>query len=210
MKDTTENSPPAPSDKTSPSIQRSLAQRIGFFLLNLWLIFHMVAVCASPLSVSPSSPLEQTLWESLSPYIQALYQNNGFHFFAPNPEGCNIVQYTLYYEDGSSEQGQFPHRGIWPRLLYHRHLMLSEYLGAMEGEHREMMIHDFARQVCKSHHAQKISISLLWHDLALRERILAGGTLFDDDLYQETPLGTFTWDELSTSSSKSSAVTAAE
>ena len=203
--------PPLHSEKAvSSTSQTGLLKRLGFYALNIWLIFHLLAICAAPLSVSPASPLEQSLWETMSPYVQVLYQNNGFHFFAPNPEGCNTVHYTLEYADGSSEQGSFPNRDISPRLLYHRHLMLSESLGNMRGPRREMMIHDFAYQVCKSHQAQKISLSLVWHELALQERIIAGGTLFDQDLYRETPLGTFTWDELSASSAKSSVATATE
>lgn len=207
----TTQSPALLSEKAVPDApQKGLLRRIGFYLLNIWLIFHICAVCAAPLSVSPASYLEQSLWETTSPYVQLLYQNNGFHFFAPNPEGCNTVHYAVSFEDGSTQQGMFPHRGIWPRLLYHRHLMLSNYLGASEGEFREKMIRDFAYQICKSHAAQEVSLTLVWHDLALRERIIAGGTLFDEDLYRETPLGTFTWDELSATFAKNSAAIAAE
>ncbi len=206
--------PPLLSEKAVSSVpQRSLLKRLGFYALNAAIMFHLIAVCAAPVSVSPASELEQSLWVSVAPYVQVLYQNNGFHFFAPNPEGAHTVHYTLTYEDGTTEQGQFPHRKIWPRLLYHRHLMLSESLAAMEGERREMMIRDFAYQVGKSHGAQQntqITMTLVRHDIALRERIIAGGSLFDEDLYQEMPLGTFTWADLSATSSVNSVATATE
>lgn len=206
--------PPMHSEKVAPvAPQRSLLKRIGFYALNLGIMFHLIAVCAAPVSVSPSSDLEQSLWVSVSPYVQVLYQNNGFHFFAPNPEGAHTVHYTLEYEDDATnvtKQGKFPHRGIWPRLLYHRHLMLSESLAAMEGERRETMIRDFAYQVCKSHGAKQVTLTLVRHDIALRERIMAGGSLFDEDLYQEIPLGTFTWADLSATSSVNSVATATE
>jgi len=185
-------------------------KRFGFYGANVFILFHLVAVCSSPMSVQPSSPLQQMLWYCCSPYVQVLYQNNGFHFFAPNPEGANSVVYTLEFTDGRTQEGKFPNRQIFPRLLYHRHFMLSEFLGALDGPEREMMTRAFARRLCEKHGADKISISLQWHDLALRERILAGGTLFDDDLYQVTPLGTYTWEELSASSAESLSLTSAE
>ena len=192
----------------STASERGLLKRIGFYALNLAIMFHLVAICAAPLSVSPSSELEQSLWDFTAPYVQLLYQNNGFHYFAPNPEGAHTVHYVVTYKDGKTERGLFPHRGIWPRLLYHRHLMLSENLAAMEGERRERMARDFAYQVCKSHGAERVTLSLVRHDIAMRERIIAGGSLFDEDLYQEIPLGTFTWADLSATSSVNSVATA--
>jgi len=201
--------PPLYADKpASVAPTRSWPKRLGFYALNAAIMFHLIAICAAPVSVSPASELEQSLWVSVSPYVQLLYQNNGFHFFAPNPEGAHTVIYTVAYEDGSTEQGKFPHRKIWPRLLYHRHLMLSESLASMEGERRERMIRDFAYQVCKDHEAQQVTLSLLRHEIAFRERIIAGGSLFDEDLYQEIPLGTFTWADLSATSSENSVATA--
>ncbi|MCG6157896.1 hypothetical protein [Rubinisphaera margarita] len=182
----------------------------GFVLLNLWIVFHLLAIVSAPLSVSPSSNLERGLWMTMSPYVQILYQNNGFHFFAPNPEGSNSVRYVLEFEDGRTLEGKFPNRDISPRLLYHRYFMLSETLGALGGEARERMVRDFARQLCRDYGAERATLFLEWHELARRERILAGGSLFDDDLYQVTPLGTFTWDELSKSSNANVATTSAE
>ncbi len=185
-------------------------KRVGFYGLNVLILFHLVAVCASPMSVQPSSRIQQNLWWVCSPYVQMLYQNNGFHFFAPNPEGSFSVLYEVEQADGSVKEGKFPNRQISPRLLYHRHFMLSEYLGALEGADRERMTRAFARRLCEKHKGEKISVSLQWHDLALRERILAGGTLYDQDLYQVTPLGTYTWDELSALPAEQASITSVE
>ncbi len=192
------------------SSRPGILRRIGFYALNVFILFHLVAICASPLSVQPSSPLQQNLWVAVRPYVQVLYQNNGFHFFAPNPEGANSVLYRVERPDGSLVEGKFPNRQIFPRLLYHRHFMLSEFLGAVDGEEREQMTRAFARRLMEKYEGEKIEISLEWHDLALRERIVAGGTLFDDDLYRITPLGTYTWDELSATQGGNSSLTSAE
>jgi len=182
----------------------------GFVLLNLMIVFHLFAIIAAPVSVSPSSGVEQGLWETLSPYVQLFYLNNGYHFFAPNPEGSNSVRYIVEKDDGTIVEGKFPNKQIWPRLLYHRYFMLSETLGQMEEPYAELMTRDFARQLCREYEGDRITLQLEWHDLARRERILAGGTLYDQDLYEVTPLGTFTWNELSKSSKENVANTDVE
>ena len=199
------------SDSNKPEVYRpqGLWPKVGFVVLNLWIVLHILAIIAAPVSVSPSSSVERGLWRTLAPYLQVLYQNNGFHFFAPNPEGSNSIRYVLEYEDGTLERGKFPNKQIKPRLLYHRYFMLSENLGQMNGELREIMIRDFARQLCRDAGAERITLLLEWHELALRERIMAGGSLYDEDLYEVTPLGTFTWDELSKSSKENVATTSA-
>ncbi|MCA8986292.1 MAG: hypothetical protein KDA78_01535 [Planctomycetaceae bacterium] len=188
--------------------QRGLLPKVGFVILNCWIIFHLFGIIAAPVSISPSSNLERGIWETLSPYIQLLYQNNGFHFFAPNPEGSNSVRYIVEHDDGTKTEGKFPNREIWPRLLYHRYFMLSENLGQMDPELQPIMARDFARQLCREHQGEKITLQLEWHELARRERILAGGSLYDEDLYVITPLGTFTWEELTNPSNEDVTTTA--
>ena len=55
------------------------------------------------------------------------FLNHGYRFFAPNPGPSHIVRYEVDTADGETVKGQFPDRDkIWPRLLYHRHFMISE------------------------------------------------------------------------------------
>ncbi|MFG0333819.1 MAG: hypothetical protein ACF8TS_10690, partial [Maioricimonas sp. JB049] len=97
---------------------RSWWRRIGFVLINLWLVFHLAAIIIAPASVSPSSPLIRTGWDWVHPYLQALYLNHGYNFFAPQPGESTLVGWEVTREDGSTRTGRFPDRSTFPRLLY--------------------------------------------------------------------------------------------
>jgi hypothetical protein len=67
------------------------------------------------------------------PYITATFLDHSYKFFAPNPGPSHLVRYDLYFADGSSRVNRddqiLPDRvGHWPRLLYHRHFMLTEFM----------------------------------------------------------------------------------
>ena len=107
-------------------------------LVSLAIIWHLVGVMVAPLSVpprfeGPDSVLGAKLKEVYAPYITALYLNHAYKFFAPNPGDSHLVRYDLYFADGTKRVGHdeqtFPDRfRHWPRLLYHRHFMLTEFI----------------------------------------------------------------------------------
>ncbi len=75
----------------------------------------------------PSSELSRSVAKIAEPYYVAGFLGHGYRFFAPNPPSASfIVRYRLTMPDGTNREGEFPnlkeHR---PRLLYHRHFMLS-------------------------------------------------------------------------------------
>lgn len=107
-------------------------------LVSLLIIVHLAAVILPPLSME-GSPLASIGWRGLRPYIEAGYLNHGYHFFAPQPGPSHLIRYELEMPDGSRKEGEFPSREQnWPRLLYHRHFMLTEYLNVLhEGALRE-------------------------------------------------------------------------
>ena len=98
-------------------------------LVTVWLVFHLVAIVSAPASVAPASDLARATWSVCSPYLQVLYLNHGYHFFAPDPGESTLLSYTAEKADGTTIHGAIPHPEIWPRLLYHRHFMLTESLG---------------------------------------------------------------------------------
>ena len=107
-------------------------------LVSLLILVHIAAVILPPLSME-GSPLATIGWRGLRPYIEAAYLNHGYHFFAPQPGPSHLIRYELEMPDGSRKEGVFPSREQnWPRLLYHRHFMLTEYLNVLhEGAVRE-------------------------------------------------------------------------
>jgi hypothetical protein len=123
----------------------------GRLVLLALVTVHMLGVLAEPLrffsrSVIGEAPEFSLLASFAKPYSQWLYLDHGYFFFAPNPGPSHLLQCTLISEDksGTSEAADvraksvegssnsvisvYPDRGQhWPRLLYHRYFMLSEF-----------------------------------------------------------------------------------
>jgi hypothetical protein len=98
--------------------------------ISTLLAVHLCALLTAPLNLAAvGSPAIRPL-SLLQPYVNLLYLNHSYFFFAPNPGENHLVRYELDFNDGQpSEVGEFPDRRTeWPRLLYHRHFMLSESL----------------------------------------------------------------------------------
>src|SRR5262245_32283171 len=106
------------------------------WLISAALAFHVAAVFMGPFAFSTQTPggrssnLAEWLMPVFRPYVQAAYLEHGYAFFAPDPGPSHLVEYQVDFDDGRpSIAGTFPnlkeHR---PRLLYHRHFMLSEQL----------------------------------------------------------------------------------
>jgi hypothetical protein len=58
--------------------------------------------------------------------------DHGYFFFAPNPGPSHLLRARLEFADGRPPQEiTWPDRNQqWPRLLYHRHFMISEQFQA--------------------------------------------------------------------------------
>ncbi|KAA5540188.1 hypothetical protein FYK55_21350 [Roseiconus nitratireducens] len=62
-------------------------------------------------------------------YGQFLHLDRGYAFFAPDPGPSRLIQAAIVQPDGSVQEELYPDLSSqWPRLLYHRHFMLTEYL----------------------------------------------------------------------------------
>lgn len=96
--------------------------------ITCWLVFHLIAIVSAPASVAPASELSRSIWGICRPYLQALYLNHGYHFFAPDPGESTLLTFQVERADGSVVQDTIPRPEIWPRLMYHRHFMLTESL----------------------------------------------------------------------------------
>ena len=125
-------------------------------LITIWLLYHVLAITAPPLVVPPTSRLLRNVSQVFRPYLQAFYLNHGFHFFAPEPGDSTLVAFTVERENGTTIDGIMPHRRIWPRLLYHRHLMLTESLSYIPDELREAWHESYARCITRKHDGRKV------------------------------------------------------
>jgi hypothetical protein len=92
---------------------------------------HLTAVFVAPLAfASRGSPAMDSAFAVFHPYIDALYLNHGYSFFAPEVGPSHLVRYKVEFADGREPVvGTFPNLATeQPRLLYHRHFMLAEAL----------------------------------------------------------------------------------
>ncbi len=117
------------------------------WLVSLLVIAHMAAVVSAPwnLSTGDALPPDETkvpersspLWQEppvtrplhrfFSHYLNLIYMNHGYEFFAPDPAGTHLISFRVSKPDGTTVEGRFPDLETqWPRLLYHRHMMLAE------------------------------------------------------------------------------------
>lgn len=104
------------------------------WIASALIVFHLLAVALPPLAfqtinLDGPSPLVGTLIRPFQGYGQFLYIDRGYAFFAPDPGPSHLIQAAVTQPDGSLVETMYPDReDQWPRLLYHRHFMLAEYL----------------------------------------------------------------------------------
>ncbi len=171
-------------------------------LLSLWLAFHLLAVVLPPLSVDPggNSPLVGPAMQAVAWYVGPLNLNHGYRFFGPDPP---LVSYLIYFEaelpDGTVVSDTLPdHRKIWPRLFYHRHLMLTSRLQAADlpPEHplQQMLARpyaaSYARHLAWRYQARVVRLYLVQHRAPGVEEVRRGMSLTDPSLYRRRLLYT--------------------
>jgi hypothetical protein len=111
-------------------------------LCSVLIIGHLWAVVGRPLDFATqgpngSSPATGAFYAPVKGYAEFAYLNHGYAFFAPDPGPNHLLRVTI--DSAASSQGE-ANRGLpqtvtypdrqqqWPRLLYHRHFMLTEFL----------------------------------------------------------------------------------
>jgi hypothetical protein len=182
---------PAPATLEPGPPSSGTRRRILRWSLNAWLVFHVAAIIIAPASVSPSSELMQSLWRVFQPYLQVMYLNNGYHFFAPDPSESTLLSFAAERDDGTVIRGTIPHRGIVPRLLYHRHFMLTEQMNSGPEELEQPWYRSYAEHIGQKYGAKQVSLTRKIHYLPTMDMVRSGIRLDNPDSYKEQELGTF-------------------
>lgn len=101
------------------------------FLISILLIGMLLTIVLPPLAFQARgarglSPSVGTLLSMISPVAQMFYMDRGYAFFAPDPGPSHLIRAT---SDAGNTVQVFPDLDDqWPRLKYHRHFMLAEFL----------------------------------------------------------------------------------
>jgi hypothetical protein len=119
-------------DSTQPSTYVSSTISGKWMLaVSVFVGLHLLAVLAEPLRFFSRSPVKYASEEArllrmaTGPYVDFMYLSHGYSFFAPNPGPSHLLECEV---NSDSKWRVFPDRkDDWPRLLYHRFFMLSEF-----------------------------------------------------------------------------------
>lgn len=166
-------------------------------ILSVLLMLHLVAIVSAPWAMAPSSELSQSVFRFFQPWLDAAYLNHGYHFFAPEPGPCHTIRYELQFADGTRAEGVFPDpQAHSPRLLYHRHFMLTETAGRLavdessEASLRQLS-QSFATHLLAETGAARVQLILRRRYIPTPQQVAAGLPLTAPELLAERPLGTF-------------------
>jgi hypothetical protein len=188
-----------PGPEAAPSglaTRKPLVRRALRWALNGWLVWHIAAMIIAPATVGPTSDLLGSSWLVFRYYLQPLYLNHGHAFFAPEPGESTLLTFEAQREDGSViAKGRYPTLDIQPRLLYHRHFMLTEHMNRATDENRQLWYRSYAVHLGRQYGAAKVSLSKVSHYLPTMEMVRNGVKLDNPASYEEQPLGVFRCDE---------------
>ena len=98
-------------------------------LVTVGLLYHMAAVIAGAMGVSPSSELERHVADLFTPYHDLVDQGYAYRYYA-EPPPTPVITATLRFGDGRTEQVvRLPQRGLTgPRMRHQRQLALANAL----------------------------------------------------------------------------------
>jgi len=167
-------------------------------VVSALVILHVAAVFIGPWAMPPqNSQLSTAVAEVFKPYLDVLSLGNGYRFFAPEPGPSHLVRYEVTLDDGTLREGVFPDRAVhWPRLLYHRYFMLSEFVNTLAGADFEnpratAYAQGYARHLAEQYHARSVKLFLRRHYVPRPIEVQRGMRLTDKALYEERPLYTY-------------------
>lgn len=164
-------------------------------LLSAWLLYHVIAIVMPPLAIPPTSSLLSEMAGLFRPYTEGLHVNHGYHYFAPQPGESTLIAFTATRPEGTEVKGIMPNRQIWPRLLYHRHFMLTESLGYIPEELRDDWVKSYARCISRKTQCSKVELTRLLHYMPTMEMVNRGVTLDNPRSFDRSVLGVYQREE---------------
>jgi hypothetical protein len=125
--------------------------------------------------------MAEALYRVFAPYNDLLYTNSGYEYFTPDPVWCHVLRYEVF--DAANQkiaEGRMPDTHYqWPRLFYHRHMMLVDQ--TIEMPNSDYFV---AARLLEKHNGQRIHMQLIRHHLLTPKEVLAGKKLDDLSTYE--------------------------
>ena len=178
-------------ESTSPKLPNRLLR----YCINLWVTLHFTAIIAAAGTIGQASGYVLAVWQVFHPYLEVLFLNHGFNFYAPEPSATMMMTFEAERADGSISSGRINDSSTWPRLLYQRHLLLTEHIGLVPNDSRGPWYRSYARHLCRKYGASKVRLTLVKHDPMPMEMFRDKGRLDDPLTYVTLDLGEFSCDE---------------
>jgi hypothetical protein len=136
--------------------------------------------------------LPRALNKFLRHYANLLFINHGYDFFSPDPGVSHLIRYEVYNDAGEKlASGQFPNRSEqWPRLFYHRHMMLVEQLFEPPGDdaRAKSSLNRIADRLMLVHGGVRARLQLLRHHLLTPQQVLTGQRIDGEATYEQLDL----------------------
>jgi len=153
--------------------------------ISALVLFHLAAVFVAALRVPPVSELAVRIASAVGWYTDAVLVNPGYRFFAPDPGVSHMMRATIELPGGATVEETYPDLNHqWPRLLYHRHFMLTSRLADAPADPVAQALADsYARHLHARHNARRVRIDRRVHLLPTREQVLGGTPLDHENLY---------------------------
>lgn len=101
--------------------------------LSAAIVWHLWGVIAEPMRFQTvashgPSPITNAFYKPIGPYAEFMYLTHGYAFFAPQPGPSHLIEATTSGATGTQTRRYPDLARDQPRLFYHRHFMLSEFL----------------------------------------------------------------------------------
>jgi hypothetical protein len=198
---------PTAPERDSVSAQRSPWNWGVRLVVSAVLVWHLVAILVGPFSLPPTL-IADRLQPLFRPYLGALYLGHGYKFFAPDPGPSHLIRYELEFTDGTHRGNTFPSLADqWPRLFYHRHFMLSEFINSVPPDpsvppftewtklplttDQQIIARSYADHLLDKNHARRVTLWMREHLIPRPDQVAKGMKLDDVSLYGERKLGSY-------------------
>ena len=150
-------------------------------LVSLFVLFHLFAVFIAPMSMAvalvPRREIDRPLAVAVAQqppvqwYLDALYLNHGYSFFAPDPGEGHLIRFQVYDDRGAViKEGEFPSKtDYFPRLRYHRYFMLAEQcqIGAnseaADKQWQQAYLKNYAQELLREYGGQTVRVQRWVH-----------------------------------------------